>query len=82
MPWGRPLSIELLGLDRCFVIDNTAAAADYLLENWPYEARGAEYWLALESCLADLEGEPSKARECFIAAAKAAALNILPATVH
>ena len=77
MSWGEPLTIG-----NFYVLRSTAAAADYLLENWPYEARGTEYWLALENCLADHEGKPSKARECFIAAAKAAALNITCAKVH
>ncbi|MBA8840843.1 DUF982 domain-containing protein [Ochrobactrum sp. RH2CCR150] len=82
MTWGHAISIEVGGLGRCIVVDSTAAAAEYLIESWPYEAKGKEYWRALETCLAEIDGESSKARKYFIAAAKAAALNIMPATVH
>lgn len=76
MPWGEPVSFKPLGAEKFFVVENTAAAADFLIENWPYEARGNEYWRAVENCLADLQGKPSKARACFIAAAKAAEISI------
>jgi Protein of unknown function (DUF982) len=50
MAWGDPVSIQLPGLGKSVVIDSTAAAAEYLVENWPYEARRHEYWLALQCC--------------------------------
>lgn len=48
------------------------------LEEWPHEARGAEFWRAIENCLADLENKPNTARECFIAAIKAADVSARP----
>lgn len=76
MSWGEPIDVELDGSGKCRNIATTADAAECLIEEWPHEARGDEYWRAVESCLADLRGEPTNVRECFFAAANAAKIPI------
>ncbi|MFK3665865.1 DUF982 domain-containing protein [Ochrobactrum teleogrylli] len=78
MAWGEPVDVELFGTGKHCTVTNTAMAAEYLLEEWPHEARGAEFWRAIENCLADLENKPNTARECFIAAIKAADVSARP----
>ncbi|MBA8838362.1 DUF982 domain-containing protein [Ochrobactrum sp. RH2CCR150] len=82
MPWGDPVDVELGEVGKYRIITSTAGAAECLIEEWPYEARGKEYWRAVESCLADIEGKRSNARDRFIAAAKAADMTIRPSSYH
>ena len=80
MCWGKPVDVQLYGVGKYRIITSTAGAAECLLGEWPHEARGEEYWRAIESCLADLEGKTSNARDSFIAAANAAGLTIRPSS--